>query len=91
MYEMIPVKDENQIIFCLNLKNSNLTISLSRSPLSLKLRNIFEEPFFNGGVESLILFTSSIVSMRRLRRAKMKYIKEMNSMSSIRCVANEST
>lgn len=44
-------------------------MSFLNSPLSRRLRNIFDEPFFNGGVDSLIAFISSMVRVRRFNRA----------------------
>lgn len=43
-------------------------------PLSRKLRNILEEPFFSAGVTSLILLISSAVSVRLFNRAEMRNI-----------------
>lgn len=38
-------------------------------PLSRRVRNIWEEPFFNDGVTSFTLLISSSVSVRLLSRA----------------------
>lgn len=41
-------------------------------PLSRKFRNICDDPFLSGGVLSLNLLMSSIVSLRRFNRAVTK-------------------
>lgn len=63
-------------------------------PLSRKLRNMLDDPFFNAGVASLTLFKSSMVSVRRLSRAeniKFKLVFTSNSSDKIKNKWSKST
>lgn len=60
-------------------------------PLSRRVRNIWEEPFFNDGVTSFTLLISSSVSVRLLSRAilfKKLKLEEFNEQIDLKSASH---